>query len=78
MKKLTATLCVTFAVLLGIAGCDERSGLQRVWMLPKVETTQLLCVNGNLLRNKGMLLPNTFWVLCTTKEKVFHKNIRLR
>jgi hypothetical protein len=40
--------------------------------------TQLLCVNGNLLPNRGMPLPSTIWDRCTHLEKVFQRTIRLR
>ena len=34
-------------------------------MLPEKETSQLLCVSGNLLPNRGVPLPNMVWVRCT-------------
>jgi hypothetical protein len=48
MKNLTATLCLTIAVLLGSVG---------------MASAQLLCVNGHLLRNKGMPVPSPISVL---------------
>ena len=44
----------------------------------RVVITQLLFVSGNLLLNRGMLVPSTIWVRCTAKEKVFLRTIRLR
>jgi hypothetical protein len=55
MRKLTATLCLTIAVLLGSVGMSAGADFQkRVLLHLRVEITQLLCVNGNLLLNRGM------------------------
>ena len=54
MRNLTATICLAVALLLGSAGVswsqDFQKGLDRI---RKVVTTQLLCGNGHLLRNRG-------------------------
>ena len=73
MKKLTAILCLTIAVLLGSLGVSWSADLQRAWMLPIGVISLQLCGNGDLLQNRGMPVPRTTWVLCMYTEKVFYR-----
>ena len=43
------------------------------WRLPRVGTSQLLCVNGCLLPNKGMSMPSKTSVRSTTTPKIIRK-----
>ena len=41
---------------------------KRGQMHTRVETTQMLSVNGDLLPNRGFPVPRAVWVLCITGD----------
>jgi hypothetical protein len=62
MKKLTATLCLTISFLLGIVEMSTGNDAEKGFLHTRMVITQPLYEYGNLLPNKGMLMPSIIWV----------------
>ena len=57
MKKLLGPFCLTLIIFIGSVGVSDSADFKKGLNALRRKTTQLLCVNGNLLPKRDMPLP---------------------
>ena len=78
MKNLTATICLAVALLLGSAGVSWSQDFQKGYAAYESGDYATALREWTPLAEQGVPLLSTIWVICTAKDKVFRRIIRLR